>query len=102
MVGRLTFIATFSTLAGCPQRLHIASRGASGVWIALWAMISALFGDFGLDLWSRPYGPGPLIILKTILCYICSRTIFEKYTVPGAYSKYASGAVCISNMVLEH
>ena len=24
------------------------------------------------------------------------------YTAPGAYSKHAPGAVCISNMVLEH
>ena len=36
------------------------------------------------------YGPG------------CSRTIFKKHTAPGAYSKHAPGAVCISNMVLQH
>ena len=28
--------------------------------------------------------------------------MFEKHTAPGAYSKHAPGAVCISNMVLEH
>ena len=47
-----------------------------------------------------PYGPGPFKILKNIK--ICYRTIFEKQTAPGAYSKHAPGAVCISNMVLEH
>ena len=36
--------------------------------------------------WSRTiYGPGPLIILKNILSQICSRTIFEINTAPGAY-----------------
>ena len=44
-----------------------------------------------------PYGLGPLIILKNILSWICSRTIFEKHTAPGAYSKHAPEAVCISN-----
>ena len=38
-----------------------------------------------------PYGLGPIIISQ-----ICSRSI------SGAYSKHAPGAVCISNMVLEH
>ena len=33
---------------------------------------------------------------------LCSRAIFEKRTAPGKYSKHAPGAVCISNMVLEH
>ena len=28
--------------------------------------------------------------------------MFEKHTAPGAYSKNATGALCISNMVLEH
>ena len=31
-----------------------------------------------------PYGPGPLTILKNILSQICSRTIFEINTAPGA------------------
>ena len=53
-------------------------------------------GPFG------PYGPGPLIILKNIRSYICSRTIFEKHSAPGAHSKHAPGAVYILNMVLEH
>ena len=44
-----------------------------------------------------PYGPEPLIILKNILSYICSRAIFEKHTALGAYSKHAPGTVCISN-----
>ena len=30
------------------------------------------------------------------------QAIFEKHTAPGAYSKHAPGAMCISNMVLEH
>ena len=77
--------------------------------IVLKALPACFFWDFGLGLWSRtisyapgPYGPGPLIILKNFLSQICSRTIFEKHTAPGAYSKHASRAVCISNMVLEH
>ena len=45
-----------------------------------------------------PYGPEPLIILKNILSYICSSTIFEKHTAQGVYSKHVPGAVCISNM----
>ena len=49
-----------------------------------------------------PNGPGPLVILKNILSSICSRTIFEKHIAPGAYSKHAPGAVCFSNMILEH
>ena len=50
-----------------------------------------------------PYSPGPLIILKIFVSQKCSRTIFEKHTAPGAYSKHAPGAGCISNiMVLEH
>ena len=36
------------------------------------------FGPLG------PYGPGPLIILKNILSQICSRTILEINTAPGA------------------
>ena len=32
----------------------------------------------------------------------CSRTIFEKHTAPGAYSKHTPGAVRIPNMVLDH
>ena len=42
-----------------------------------------------------PYGHGPLIILKNVISRICSRTIFEKHTAPGTYSKHATGAVCI-------
>ena len=42
------------------------------------------------------------VILKNILSLICSRIIFKKHTAPGAYNKHALGAVCISNMVLEH
>ena len=49
-----------------------------------------------------PYGPGPLIILKNILSQICSRTILEINTAPGACLLYAPGAVLISNVVLEH
>ena len=49
----------------------------------------------------EPYGPGSLIILKNILSWICSMTIFEKHTALGAHSKHAPGAVCISNMVLS-
>ena len=47
-------------------------------------------------------GPGPLIILKNILSWICSRTIFENHTAPGAYSKHTPGAMYILNIVLEH
>ena len=46
-----------------------------------------------------PYGARPLIILKNFLSQICSRTIVEKFTAPGAYSKHAPGAVCTSNSV---
>ena len=49
-----------------------------------------------------PYDPGPLIILKNFLIQIFSRAIFEKHIAPGEYSKHAPGAVCISNMLLEH
>ena len=52
-----------------------------------------------------PYGPGPLIILKNNLSQICSRTIFETHTCRSRSmfaSLYAPGAVCISNIVLEH
>ena len=43
-----------------------------------------------------PYGPGLCMILKNLLWQICSRTIFEKHTAPGAYRKHAPapGAVC--------
>ena len=50
-----------------------------------------------------PYDPGPLINnLEEYSSFKCSRTIFENHTAPEAYSKHAPGAVCISNMVLEH
>ena len=56
-----------------------------------------------LTFWPQlMVGPGPLIILKNILSQMCSRTIFEKHTAPGAHSKHAPGVVCISNMVLKH
>ena len=43
-----------------------------------------------------PYGPGPLIIGKNFLGQICSRTIFEMHTVPGACLLYAPGTVKLS------
>ena len=45
------------------------------------------------EILASAYGPGPLIILKNILSQICSRTIFEMHTAPGAYSKHALGTV---------
>ena len=85
--------------------------GSTYVWE--WHPTFFFCWDFGLDLWPRtiwsctiyapgPYGPVLFIILKNILSQICSRTISEKHTAPGAYSKHAPGAVCILDMVLEH
>ena len=54
-----------------------------------------------------PYGPelaapGQLIIWKNILSQICSRSIIWMHTTPGAYLLYVPGALCISNVILEH
>ena len=58
--------------------------------------------SFFFETLASTYGPGPFIILKNFLSEICSKTILEKHTAPEAYSKHAPGAVCISNMVLNH
>ena len=47
-----------------------------------------------LDMLQDFYGPGPLMIWKNFWSQICSRTIFEMHCAPGA--------VCISNIILEH
>ena len=61
---------------------------------------------FLVILSSTTYGPGPLIRainnLEEYSKFKWSRNIIEKHTAPWAYSKHAPGAVCISNMVLEH
>ena len=49
-----------------------------------------------------PCGPGPFIIGKIFLSQICPRTLFEMRTTPEARLLYAPGAVCFSNMVMEH
>ena len=61
-------------------------------------ILASTYGPYG----SGPCGSGPLIIWKNIQRQICSRNIFKMHTAPGACNKYASGAVCIQMMLLEH
>ena len=87
-------IIHFSKWAKCTQHVYPQS-------IRFCEILASTCGPG--PLWPLgPYRPGPLIILKNILSWICSRTIFEKHTGSGAYGKHAPGAVGISNMVLEH
>ena len=55
-----------------------------------------------LEILALTYGRGPFIIWKSFPSQLCFRTIFEMHTAPGACLLYAAGAVCFSNMVLEH
>ena len=58
-----------------------------------------MLNAFFFEIFASNYGPGPNFeeYLKfNILDHIV------KHTAPGAYSKHAPGAVCISNMVLKH
>ena len=64
------------------QFFSIKAMGGGGKAFVRFWLLDLTYGPGSLGL----YGPGP----------------FMEHTATGAYSKHSPGAVCISNMVLEH
>ena len=61
-----------------------------------------LFGDFDLNLWSRTIWSWTINNLREFSKSNMLQDHVGMHTTPGACLLYAPGAVCISNMVLEH
>ena len=67
-----------------------------------WPRAKNFFWDFGLDLRFRISLSWTINNLEEYSKANMLRIIFASHIAPGAYSKYAHGAVCIQIMLLEH